>query len=71
VLSFVYPAVAILVDFTVYGHHISLLQALGIPLIVLAGLGVNLGWHLLPAFGRRPSRDDTSPAALTRIGEPR
>ncbi|MFD7300815.1 MULTISPECIES: DMT family transporter [Streptomyces] len=66
VLSFVYPAVAILVDFTVYGHHITLLQALGVPLIAAAGLGVNLGWPLLPAARRRTSPDDVPPAALTR-----
>ena len=66
VLSFVYPAVAILVDFTVYGHHITLLQALGVPLIAAAGLGVNLGWPLLPAARRRTSPGDVPPAALTR-----
>ncbi|MER6349252.1 DMT family transporter [Streptomyces sp. NPDC001532] len=75
VLSFVYPAVAILVDLTVYGHHITLLQALGVPLIAAAGLGVNLGWPLLPASRRRTSRDDVPPAALTRtptvLKEPR
>jgi len=70
VLSFVYPAVAILADFTVYGHHITLLQALGVPLIVAAGLGVNLGWRLLPA-GRRTPGDKAAAPALTRIGEPR
>ncbi|MGS2587493.1 DMT family transporter [Streptomyces hebeiensis] len=46
VLAFVYPAVAMLADWAVYGHSISLLQALGIPLIVAASLGVNLGWSL-------------------------
>jgi drug/metabolite transporter (DMT)-like permease len=71
VLSFVYPAVAILADFTVYGHHITLLQALGVPLIVVAGLGVNLGWRLLPSGGRRTHGDKTAAPALTRIGEPR
>ncbi|MFD9004721.1 DMT family transporter [Streptomyces sp. NPDC059582] len=65
VLSFVYPAVAILVDFVVYGHHITPLQALGVPLIAVAGLGVNLGWHLLPAPRRRARVDDAPPAALT------
>ncbi|MET9855160.1 DMT family transporter [Streptomyces sp. NPDC006450] len=52
VLAFIYPAVAMLADWAVYGHRISLLQALGIPLIVGASLGVNLGWKLLP--GRTP-----------------
>ncbi|MGW2562126.1 DMT family transporter [Streptomyces sp. NPDC001514] len=44
VLAFVYPAVAMLMDWAVYGHSVTLLQALGIPLIVAASLGVNLGW---------------------------
>ncbi|MEV7398903.1 DMT family transporter [Streptomyces sp. NPDC091267] len=61
VLSFVYPAVAILVDFAVYGHRIGPLQMLGVPLIVAAGLGVNLGLRLLPG-GRRPAPERHTPA---------
>jgi drug/metabolite transporter (DMT)-like permease len=73
VLSFVYPAVAILVDFTVYGHHISLIQALGVPLIAAAGLGVNLGWRAFPRLSRRqPPPEVLAPATgLLEIGEPR
>ncbi|MDX2707840.1 DMT family transporter [Streptomyces sp. PA03-6a] len=78
VLSFVYPAVAILVDLAVYGHRVGPLQALGVPLIAAAGLGVNLGWPLLPWRGRRPATADgtepeaTAPAAgLVQIGDPR
>ncbi|MEU5160645.1 DMT family transporter [Streptomyces sp. NPDC020875] len=41
VLAFVYPVVALVADRVVYGHHIGLLQALGIPLIVAASLRVN------------------------------
>jgi len=60
VLAFVYPAVAMLMDWAVYGHSVSLLQALGIPLIVAASLGSNLGW----SFGRRtpPAQEATAPA---------
>ncbi|MEU5220096.1 DMT family transporter [Streptomyces sp. NPDC020807] len=43
VLAFTYPAVAMGVDWAVYGHHIGLVQALGVPLIVLASLKVTLG----------------------------
>lgn len=71
VLSFVYPAVAICVDFLVYGHRITPLQALGVPLIAAAGLGVNLGWRLLPTARRRPPADGTPAPALTRIGDTR
>ncbi|GAA1946958.1 DMT family transporter [Streptomyces durmitorensis] len=41
VLAFTYPAVAMVADWAVYGHHIGLVQALGVPLIVLASLKVN------------------------------
>ncbi|WP_448318788.1 DMT family transporter [Streptomyces sp. CO7] len=42
VLAFVYPAVAMLTDWAVYGHVMGWLQALGLPLIVLASLKVTL-----------------------------
>ncbi|MFJ8072402.1 DMT family transporter [Streptomyces sp. NPDC096176] len=41
VLAFVYPAVAMVADWAVYGHHIGVVQALGVPLIVLASLRIN------------------------------
>ncbi|MFE5210517.1 DMT family transporter [Streptomyces sp. NPDC056600] len=63
VLAFIYPAVAMLCDWAVYGHSISLLQALGIPLIVAASLGVNLGWRLGP---RRAAPPAGTPAAETK-----
>ncbi len=44
VLTFIYPATALGVDYLVYGQHISLLQMMGLVLIVLASLGVNLNW---------------------------
>ncbi|MFC4334843.1 DMT family transporter [Salininema proteolyticum] len=44
VLAFTYPAVAMLVDWAVYGQTVTLVQAFGIPLIVAASLGVTLGW---------------------------
>ncbi|MFD3945918.1 DMT family transporter [Streptomyces sp. NPDC058579] len=42
VLAFTYPAVAMVADWAVYGHHIGVVQALGVPLIVLASLRVTL-----------------------------
>ncbi|WP_432174493.1 DMT family transporter [Streptomyces sp. Tue6028] len=42
VLAFTYPAVAMVMDWVVYGHHIGLVQALGVPLIVTASLRVTL-----------------------------
>jgi drug/metabolite transporter (DMT)-like permease len=47
VLLFVYPLTAIVVDALVYGRALSLLQLAGMVLIVVASLGVNLGWPLI------------------------
>lgn len=69
VLAFVYPAVAMLMDWAVYGHSVSLLQALGIPLIVAASLGINLGWTI----GGRAARDKepAQVAATTATATPK
>ncbi|MEU6624348.1 DMT family transporter [Streptomyces litmocidini] len=64
VLAFTYPAVAMGVDWAVYGHHIGLVQALGVPLIVLASLRVTLARAAAPAprtVARAP--EAASPAA--------
>ncbi|WP_435058278.1 DMT family transporter [Streptomyces sp. bgisy060] len=71
VLAFVYPAVAMGVDWAVYGHHIGLVQALGVPLIVLAGLKVTRAART-PGAGPAPrtagrAAEAASPAA-TRAG---
>ncbi|CAM5252375.1 EamA family transporter OS=Streptomyces alboniger OX=132473 GN=CP975_20205 PE=4 SV=1 [Streptomyces alboniger] len=59
VLAFTYPAVAMVADWAVYGHHIGLVQALGVPLIVLASLKVTLA----PARAARPAPRKAAPAA--------
>ncbi|MET7616058.1 DMT family transporter [Streptomyces sp. NPDC005408] len=66
VLAFIYPAIAMLCDWAVYGHSVSLLQALGIPLIVGASLGINLGWQ----FGPRRAPEATAPAAAAPAPAP-
>jgi len=43
-LSFIYPAVAMLVDYVAYGQRLSAGQWLGAGLIFLAVAGVSLGW---------------------------
>lgn len=48
VLSFLYPATAIIVDYLVYGRLLSLAQLGGLVAILLAGTAVNRGWRLLP-----------------------
>ncbi|WP_100633981.1 DMT family transporter [Pseudomonas qingdaonensis] len=47
-LSFLYPAVAILVDWLAFDHPLSGLQAAGALAILLAAAGMNLGWRLGP-----------------------
>jgi drug/metabolite transporter (DMT)-like permease len=63
VLAFTYPAVAMVADWAVYGHHIGPVQALGVPLIVLAGLKVTLA----PARAARPAprKDAHAPEAAS------
>ena len=46
VLTFVYPVVAIIIDWAIYGHPIGIAQGLGMVLIAVATLGVRLGWRL-------------------------
>lgn len=50
VLTFVYPAAAVLLDFLVYDHVIGAMQVAGFALIVAASLGVNLRWRIFPSL---------------------
>lgn len=50
-LAFIYPAVAILLDYVVYGQRMAWSQTAGVGLILLAAAGVSLNWRLLV---RRP-----------------
>ncbi|CDX52899.1 conserved membrane hypothetical protein [Mesorhizobium plurifarium] len=45
ILTFIYPVVAILIDWALYGHPLGPAQAAGMALIALATLGVRLGWR--------------------------
>ncbi|MEV4330468.1 DMT family transporter [Streptomyces sp. NPDC049597] len=62
VLAFTYPAVAMIADWAVYGHHIGPVQALGVPLIVLASLRVTLP--------RRPRARAAAPGPRTNAHAP-
>jgi len=46
VLTFIYPVVAIIIDWAIYDHPIGLAQGVGMALIAVATLGVKLGWRL-------------------------
>lgn len=52
VLTFIYPLVAILIDWVVYAHPLGWAQAIGMMLIAMGTMGVRLGWRLT---GRRAS----------------
>ncbi|RPF35444.1 DMT family transporter [Streptomyces sp. TLI_185] len=71
VLAFVYPAVAMVMDWAVYGHHIGLVQALGVPLIVLASLKVTLA-RPLRTRASAPARETAvrAPEAASRPATP-
>jgi drug/metabolite transporter (DMT)-like permease len=60
-LSFIYPAVAILVDYAFFGQRLDIAQAMGISLILLAVAGVTLNWRLWPWMA--PKRCAPGPAA--------
>ncbi|MCE4541672.1 MULTISPECIES: DMT family transporter [unclassified Caballeronia] len=47
-LSFIYPVVAIIVDWLAFGQRLAWLQAAGAVLILLAAAGVNLKWRIVP-----------------------
>lgn len=53
-LSFIYPVVAILVDWFAFGQRLAWIQVAGAALILLAAAGVNLGWRIVPQ--RRDAR---------------
>ncbi|NRA19259.1 MAG: DMT family transporter [Oceanospirillaceae bacterium] len=46
ILAFLYPAVAIVVDYFVYQQSLSIYQWLGVIVILFSVTGLNLGWSL-------------------------
>lgn len=46
ILTFLYPLVAICVDWAVYGHTLGVWQGLGVGLLLFGTLGFQLGWGL-------------------------
>lgn len=72
VLAFTYPAVAMVADWAVYGHHIGLVQALGVPLIVLASLKVSLAKSPRAVAGSEVGPEAGSPSpAPAPVASPR
>jgi drug/metabolite transporter (DMT)-like permease len=54
-LSFIYPIVAILVDWVAFAHPLGILQVIGASAILLAAAGMNFGWSL----GRASRQEET------------
>lgn len=52
-LSFIYPVVAIVLDWVAFDYRLTLLQLAGTAAILLAVAGVNFGWSLLQARGNQ------------------
>lgn len=55
VLSYIYPSVAIVVDYLFYGQSLSIIQFVGIVMIAVAGFGNNMKVNVLtlvPAYKR-------------------
>jgi drug/metabolite transporter (DMT)-like permease len=57
-LSFIYPIVAILVDYVAFGHRLGITQLAGAATILIAAAGTNLGWNPIPRAIRRPGLSD-------------
>ena len=55
-LSFIYPIVAVLVDFLAFGLRLQPTQLVGIAVILVAAAGMNLGWSPWRQRTRRPHR---------------
>ena len=58
VLSFIYPAVAILIDFIIYNRVLSIVQWIGIFLIFVSGFAVKQGWSIWPTQWTRSIRNN-------------
>lgn len=57
VLSYIYPVVAIVVDFVAYGKAMHSVQIAGGVMILFAGYAVNQGLPILPRLRARAARD--------------
>ncbi|CAI2479984.1 Predicted permease, DMT superfamily [Serratia proteamaculans] len=55
VLTFIYPLIAIIVDWVFYGHQLGVIQMTGMILIALCTLGVKLGWPFPVGLKRKIS----------------
>ena len=53
-LSFIYPVVAILVDYLAFDHHLQAVQLAGIAAILVAAAGMTLGWSWYKSAAELP-----------------
>ena len=68
-LSFIYPAVAILIDVIALNHHLHLAQIAGVIAILVSAGGATLGTAIIPKINIRRSAACTGGSAL-RVREP-
>ncbi|PTM97486.1 DMT family transporter [Mycoplana dimorpha] len=54
-LSFIYPVAAILVDRIAFGHALQPMQVVGSAVILIAAMGMNLGWSPMRMLRRNAS----------------
>ncbi len=59
-LSFIYPVVAILVDYLAFDHRLQPSQLVGIAAILLAAAGMTLGWSLWKQSGTQAQSEQAS-----------
>lgn len=67
-LSFIYPVVAILVDWIAFGHRLGLAQLAGVAAILLAAAGMNFGWSLRLRGCATPGRPSATPCSSRSSG---
>lgn len=67
VLTFIYPLVAIVIDWAFYGRELGVVQALGMLLIALGTLGVRLEWRLLKNGGPGGTRTPNQAVMSRRL----
>jgi RarD protein len=65
-LSFIYPIVAILVDYFAFGHRLHVVQLVGAAAILVSAAGMTLGWTLRSTIRSVPAVTEHSHGRASR-----